>query len=230
MHLNIKVQNHVQEVINQYYPSNVSDYLYSKYTLLRQVKLGNKMAKDRFEAEDVDRLNFYIEKMIKQQYKKELSKRGSEVPIGEHMKLGSIVTPLKEDEDVKNADIDPVNLHDMSGRDENENDKLVGDASMGKDDDNHINPELWKMFKHKQDDGTDRGSNTDEEDNSEEDEDKDDEAFDSDDSDDDGLAITPRSKGADSDEVVDHNKRKSLGPTSGLGGKSQVDDKSSGWV
>lgn len=184
------------------------------------------MAKDRFEAEDVDRLAFYIEKMIKQQHKKELSKRGSEVPMGgEHMKLGSITTPLGQDDDKGHdpMELHEVNLHDISGRDQNEQDKLVADNSLGNDDD-QINPELWKMFKHNQQDDASRDS--DEE--SEQTLDKDDEADDSDESDD-GLAITPRSRGADSEEVVDQDKRKSLGPNADLRGKSQVDDKSSGW-
>jgi hypothetical protein len=69
---NLKLRNHVFQLINEYYPDNVADYLFAKYKLLQQVKLGNKQAEDRLEQEDIFRLKSYIDKSIANKIKNDL--------------------------------------------------------------------------------------------------------------------------------------------------------------
>ena len=45
----VTTQDHIQGLINEYYPDNVSDYLLSKYKLLMKVKTGNKQAQERLD-------------------------------------------------------------------------------------------------------------------------------------------------------------------------------------
>ena len=61
----------MDEIINQYYPENIGDYLLSKYQLVMKYKDGSKAAADRLEHEDVGRLLRYLEEEIQNQEKKE---------------------------------------------------------------------------------------------------------------------------------------------------------------
>lgn len=58
------IKNHVNEVINEYYPENIQDYLMSKHNLLKSVKEGSRTAAERLEHDDVGRLKAYVEKEI----------------------------------------------------------------------------------------------------------------------------------------------------------------------
>lgn len=58
------IKNHVNEVINEYYPENIQDYLMSKHNLLQKVAEGSKTATERLENDDARRLLGYIEKEI----------------------------------------------------------------------------------------------------------------------------------------------------------------------
>lgn len=78
----LKLLDHVQELINVYYPDNIGDYLLSKYSLLMKVKHGNKAAQSRLDSEDVNRLKFYIEKMITLQQKREKGIDPTGHPLG----------------------------------------------------------------------------------------------------------------------------------------------------
>lgn len=68
------VRNHLDELINQYYPENIGDYLLSKYQLVMKYKDGSKAAADRLENEDVSRLLRYLGEEIASQEKMESKK------------------------------------------------------------------------------------------------------------------------------------------------------------
>lgn len=70
---NEKVFNYVQEAINEFYPSNINDYLVSKYKLLKKVKMGSAQAQERLRNEDVYKLRSYIEKAMNLVKKKKLN-------------------------------------------------------------------------------------------------------------------------------------------------------------
>ena len=65
------IKNHVNEVINEYYPENIQDYLLSKYKLLEAVKANSSTATRRLEQDDAKRLLAYVEKEIAIQEKRE---------------------------------------------------------------------------------------------------------------------------------------------------------------
>lgn len=70
----------MDELINQYYPENIGDYLMSKYQLVMKYKAGSTGAADRLENEDVSRLLRYLEEEIVNQEKKEsYGKQGTDL-------------------------------------------------------------------------------------------------------------------------------------------------------
>ena len=71
VHKREDLRNHLDELINQYYPANIGDYLMSKYQLVMKYKDGSTAAADRLENEDVGRLLRYLGEEIANQEKKE---------------------------------------------------------------------------------------------------------------------------------------------------------------
>lgn len=83
------IKNHVNEVINEYYPENIQDYLMSKHNLLKSVKEGSRTAAERLEHDDVGRLKAYVEKEIARQEKREAERKRAGGLEGKH----SLITP-----------------------------------------------------------------------------------------------------------------------------------------
>lgn len=99
----LKLLDHVQELINVFYPDNIGDYLLSKYSLLMKVKTGNKAAQSRLDSEDVNRLKFYIDKMIAVQQKRE--------KINDHgVSMGKGQSTIGEDDLSENNPLDQLDL------------------------------------------------------------------------------------------------------------------------
>jgi len=88
--MDLKLRNHIFQLINEYYPDNINDYLFSKYKLLMQVKVGNRQAEERLDQEDIVRLKAYIDKTIAVKIKNELIRKNSE-PLS-----AGATSPLKQ--------------------------------------------------------------------------------------------------------------------------------------
>lgn len=50
---NPRVKNFIQDIINEFYPDNIQDFLINKQKLLFKVKDGSEIAQSQFEIEDL---------------------------------------------------------------------------------------------------------------------------------------------------------------------------------
>ena len=100
---NIRVKNHVADLINEFYPDNLQDFLINKQKMLFQVRDGNEEARGQFQFEDFQKLLKSINKEIENAEKNIQENGGQEEQKSEQeddmmQKLESIKVAEQEDQ------------------------------------------------------------------------------------------------------------------------------------
>ena len=68
---NPRVKNFIQDIINEFYPDNIQDFLINKQKLLFKVRDGSEIAQSQFEIEDLQKLLKHVNAEIEIAKKKD---------------------------------------------------------------------------------------------------------------------------------------------------------------